>query len=163
MSTAPATGTASTGASFPPNQRRVSRDTPRATSAAASSSPATNTGSTPSGGPAMSIPASLVMRRRITQPARHEHGAYKNPRDLPEPEARTRLRDQVRLPGVHVPLPEDGPARLRDHPRGVRARRPVRRAQVVEAVPLVVSQRGGVSRGGDEPDPRRPGRGLPAA
>ncbi len=96
-------------------------------------------------------------RRKMTDPPEQDPG------DLPQPEARARLRDPVRLPRVHLSLPQDRAARLRDHPRRVRARRAVRRAQVVEALPLVVPRRGRVSRGGHQPDPRRPGgRDSPA-
>ena len=86
------------------------------------------------------------------------HQAKQGAGDVPEPEAGARLRDPLRLPGVHLPLPEDRPAGLRDHPGRVRSRRALRRAQVVEALPLVVPRRGRVPRGGHEPDPRRSGR-----
>ncbi len=58
----------------------------------------------------------------------------------------------------HLPVPVVTGSPTSPPPAGgVRARPAVRRAQVVEALPLVLPQRGGVSRGGHQPHPRRPG------
>jgi len=48
---------------------------------------------------------------------------------------------------------------LRD---GIHPRCQLPRDQVVEAIPLVLPQRGRISRGGNQPDPRRPGGRLSA-
>src|SRR5438552_1253652 len=53
-------------------------------------------------------------------------------RHLPQPAARTRLRDRDRVPRVHVALPENGLAGLRRDPHHVRSRCDVHRAQVAE-------------------------------
>ena len=43
-------------------------------------------------------------------------------RDVSQSAARARLRDRDRLPGVHVDVSENGPARLRHHPHPLRPR-----------------------------------------
>src|SRR6187401_2517602 len=70
--------------------------------------------------------------------------------------ARTRLPHPYRNPGIHVPVPDDGAARLRDARARLRPGSAVHRAEGAEAVRLVVPQRGRLPRGGDEPDRRRP-------
>ncbi len=60
------------------------------------------------------------------------------------------------MPRVHLPLPEDRAARLRHHPDPVRPGREVRGAEEPQALPLELPRRGGVPRGGHQPDLRRP-------
>src|SRR5512133_2043462 len=86
---------------------------------------------------------------------RHVEPAVPRAADLPEPEPAP-VRDLVRVPGVHLRLPDDRAAGLRDDPDPLRARPEVRRAQEPEALSLELSRRGHVPRGGDEPHPRRP-------
>src|SRR5262245_2662159 len=77
--------------------------------------------------------------------------------------ARARLPDPHGDSGVHLRLPDDGPARLRHaHPR-LRCRRALRRAEIAQALHLVLPRRRRVPRGGDQQDPRRPGARHPAA
>src|SRR5581483_8675970 len=64
---------------------------------------------------------------------------------------------------VHLPVPDDRAARLRDAPARVRARSQVRRAEVAQALRLVLPQRGRLPRGGHQPRPRRPRGGDEAA
>src|SRR4029078_11931779 len=104
-------------------------------------SPTRKTGTTTTGGASMSIPGSLVMVRGISFPVSHGYEAQQDIRDVSQPEAGARLRDPLRLSGVHLRVPEDKPARLRDAPGRVRARRALRRAEVLEALPLVVPRR----------------------
>src|SRR3990167_5132382 len=80
-----------------------------------------------------------------------------------EPALGPRLRGPDDGAGVHLPLPDDGPARLRHDPHPLRARPAPGRAEVAEAVSLVLSRRGRLPRGRDKPDPGRlRGGGAPA-
>ena len=54
-------------------------------------------------------------------------------------------------------VPDDRAAGLRHAGARLRARQAVRRAEIAQALHLVVPRRGRVPRGGDQPDPRRPG------
>src|SRR5262249_40040224 len=65
--------------------------------------------------------------------------------------------------GVHLRVPDDGPARLRHHPYPLRARPAPGRVEVAEALPLVVSRGGRLPRGRDESHPERFRHGGPAA
>src|SRR3972149_5040307 len=73
----------------------------------------------------------------------------------PEPASGPRLRGPDDGAGVHLPLPHDGPARLRHDPDPLRARPAPGRVEVAQALPVVVSRRGRLPRGRDQPDPRR--------
>ena len=77
--------------------------------------------------------------------------------------ARARLRDPLRGAGVHLPVPQDGPAGLRDDAHPLRAGRAVHRAEEPEALPVVLPRRGTLPRGGHQPHPRRPGGPVRAA
>ena len=98
-------------------------------------------------------PCSYILFRSMTTRPGKTLETFPNPK--PE-------RDYVirfECPEFTCLCPKTGPAGLRHHPRRVRPRRALRRAQVLEALPLVVPRRGRVPRGGDQPDPRRPGGG----
>ena len=85
-------------------------------------------------------------------------------RDLPQPQAGARLRDRLRLPRVHLPVPDDRPAGLRHDPDPLRARPAVRRAQEPEALPAGASAtRAPSTRRSPTEILRRPGRGDRAA
>src|SRR3990172_3188360 len=73
----------------------------------------------------------------------------------PEPASGPRLRGPDDGAGVPLPLPHDGPARLRHDPDPLRARPAPGRVEVAQALPVVVSRRGRLPRGRDQPDPRR--------
>ena len=59
--------------------------------------------------------------------------------------------------------PKTGHAGLRRDPHPLHARSDVHRAEVAEVLPARLPQPGHLLRGGDQPDPRRPRRRLPAA
>ena len=109
-----------------------------------------------SGGAPMSIPASLVMVRGISFFASMGTQPSKALETFPNPKPERDYVIRFDCPEFTCVCPKTGPARLRDHPRRVRPRRALRRAQVLEALPLVVPRRGRVPRGGHQPDPRRP-------
>ncbi|HHQ40808.1 MAG TPA: hypothetical protein ENK20_00765, partial [Chromatiales bacterium] len=60
-------------------------------------------------------------------------------------------------------MPAHGPARLRHPPPRVRPGPALRRAQVAQALHLVLPRRGPLPRGRHQPHPRRPGARLRAA
>ena len=153
MTTAQATGIETAG--LLESQRDVAPRASRAASPASTTSAASKIGKISSGAASTSIPASRMVRCFVYPFSTDDHQAHQNTGDLPQPEPGARLRDSLRLPGVHLPLPEDRPAGLRGHPRRLRPRRPVRGAQILEALPLVVPERRGVPRGGDQSDPGR--------
>src|SRR5262245_30849183 len=80
-------------------------------------------------------------------------------RPVPEPGPRPRLLDPARVPGVHGALPGHRAAGLRHHHHPLRSGRAVPGAQVAQALPVVVPERGPLLRAGHEPDPGRPGAG----
>src|SRR6266542_5160881 len=106
----------------------------------------------------MGIAASPMLKE-----ARHAEPALEIARDVPEPEPGAPVRDRDGVPRVHVPVPDDGSARLRHHPPALCPGAALRRAEEPEAVSLELPQRGRVPRGGDEQDLRRPRRGARAA
>ena len=61
------------------------------------------------------------------------------------PAGRPGLHDRVHLPGVHLPVPEDRPARFRDDRHPLHSRPHLRRAEIAEALPLVVPATKGTS------------------
>ena len=84
----------------------------------------------------------------------------RRPGDVRESVSRSGLHDRNRLPGVHVGLPEDGPARFRHAHVPLRARPEVRGAEEPEALSAAVPQRGHFLRARDEPHSRRPWSSL---
>src|SRR5712691_6920643 len=93
--------------------------------------------------------------RRARRPGRAASlRAGEAPGDLPQPKSPARLRDSLRVPRVHLRMPDDRPAGLRHHPDRVHARQAVRRAEEPEAVPVELSRRRRLPRGGHEPVPR---------
>ena len=151
MTTAQATGIETAG--LLESQRDVAPRASRAASPASTTSAASKIGRISSGAASTSIPASRMVRCFVYPFSTDDHQAHQDTGDLPQPEPGARLRDSLRLPGVHLPLPEDRPAGLRGDPRRLRPRRSVRRAQILEALPLVVPERRRLPRGGDQPDP----------
>src|SRR6202049_1928352 len=91
------------------------------------------------------------------------HARREDPRNVSQPGRAARLRDPHADSGIHLPLPQDRAARLRDPLPRLRARPVVRGAEEPETLHLVVPQRGPVPRGGDQRDPRRPREGHGAA
>src|SRR4249920_519292 len=83
--------------------------------------------------------------------------------NVSQPCARARLPDPHGDSGVHLRLPDDGSARLRHAHARLRRRRAVRRAEIAQALHLVLPRRRRVPRGGDQQDPRRPGARHAAA
>src|SRR5438132_865611 len=79
---------------------------------------------------------------------------------LPESQPGSGLRDPLRMPGIHLRLPDDGAARLRHHPHRLCSRPELRRAEEPQAVPVELPQRGGVPRGGHQPHPGRSRRSV---
>src|SRR6185295_3280758 len=77
--------------------------------------------------------------------------------DVFQPCSRARFPHPHGDPGVHLSLPDDRAAGLRRAYARLHRRQALRRAEIAQALCLVVSQRRRVPRGGDQPDPRRPG------
>src|SRR5215813_8276151 len=84
------------------------------------------------------------------------------PADVRQPGAGARLPHPDGDSGVHLPVPDDRAARLRGAVARVHRGPPLRRAEVPEALYLVLPERGRVPRGSDEPHLRRPREGPPA-
>ncbi len=76
---------------------------------------------------------------------------------FPNPSPQRDYRDPHADPRVHLPVPEDRPARLRHARPRLRARPALRRVEEPEALHLVVPQRRALPRGRDQRDPRRAG------
>src|SRR5438093_7682614 len=96
----------------------------------------------------------LLAHSRARHPPRRTHAdpAEPEPRDLPQSLSRSRLRHPARMPRIHRSLSDDRPAGLRHHHRDLCAGPALRRAQVLEALPLVLSRPGALLRAGDESD-----------
>src|SRR6185503_20423867 len=83
--------------------------------------------------------------------------------DVSQPCSRARLPHPHGDSGVHLPLPDDRAAGLRRAHARLRRRQALRRAEIAQALRLVVPRRRPLSRSGDQPDPRRPGARHEAA
>src|SRR5690606_26844601 len=105
----------------------------------------------------------LASRGTPWQRPGREYPALPGARDVPQSSSGSPLRDPLRVPRVHVPVPEDGTARLRDDPDPLRAGADLRGAQELETLLVVVPRPRSIPRGRDQPDPRRPRRRDAAA
>src|SRR3990172_12407960 len=83
----------------------------------------------------------------------HAEPAREAARGGPESAPGPRLRGPGEGARVHLPLPHDGPARLRHDPHPLRAGPAPDRAEIAEALSLVVPAGGRVPRGCDQPHP----------
>ena len=85
--------------------------------------------------------------RRAARMGRRHEAAMSQLETFTNPKPGPRLPDRAHLPRVHLGLPEDGPARLRDDADPLRAGPAVRRAQEPEALPAgATATRGSSSR-----------------
>src|SRR5688572_20454689 len=89
----------------------------------------------------------------------HAFAPEQTPADICESVAPPRLPDLHGDSGIHLPVPDDGPAGFRGAVARVRSRPAVRGVEVAQALRLVVPRRRRLSRGSDQPHPRRPRQG----
>ena len=101
--------------------------------------------------------APLQFRRLDAKSACQKKRPSKRLETFPNPTPQRDYRIHMEIPEFTCLCPMTGPAGLRHAGARLRPRPQVRRAEVAQAVRLVLPRRGRVPRGGDQPDPRRPG------